>query len=169
MEITMHRQLAAQALDASAFASFGEVLENRGDTRRRDFSLQFAQANNPRLWVNRLSASPPGPVLVNEMERHPNSAQTFVPMHAGRCLVVVALSDEEGNLDGTSVRAFITDGSQGVTYRPNVWHYSFTSLDGPNEVVVIMGHMDQRTDTEVRVMHEPVHVSWARSESDDRL
>ncbi|MFC4275132.1 ureidoglycolate lyase [Achromobacter aloeverae] len=163
----MYKQLAAEALTSSGFAQFGEVLENRGETRRRDFSLQFACANNPRLWVNRIDACSPDGVLVGEMERHPNSAQTFVPMRAGRCLVVVAMSDERGNLDGASVRAFITDGAQGVTYRPNVWHYSFTSIDGPNEVVVIMGHSGQQTDTVLRTVSEPVRVSWPGSKDDD--
>lgn len=163
----MHKQLAAEALTSSEFAQFGEVLENRGETRRRDFSLQFACPNNPRLWVNRIGASPPDGVLVGEMECHPNSAQTFVPMRAGRCLVVVAMSDAGGNLDGASIRAFITDGYQGVTYRPNVWHYSFTSIDGPNEVVVIMGHTGRENDTVLRTVSEPIRVSWPGSENDD--
>lgn len=156
----MDRQLAAEKLDSRGFAQFGEVLENRGDTRRQDFSLQFAQANGPRLWVNRINPCGDAPITVREMERHPHSPQTFIPMRGGRCLVVVGLPAANGALDPATIRAFITDGSQGVTYRANVWHFAFTAVDGPNEVAVIMGYTGRDDDTVLVSLDERIAITW---------
>jgi ureidoglycolate lyase len=43
-------------LSADAFEVYGEVLENKTDQRRRDFSMPFAgldAGTTPRFWVNR--------------------------------------------------------------------------------------------------------------------
>ncbi|OWT80402.1 ureidoglycolate lyase [Achromobacter sp. HZ28] len=156
----MDRQLVAEALDGRGFAQFGEVLENRGDTRRRDFSLQFAQENGPRLWVNRIEPCARAPIIVREMERHPHSAQSFIPMRGGRCLVVVGLSAADGALDPATIRAFVTDGSQGVSYRPDVWHFAFTAIDGSNEVAVIMGYSGRGDDTVLTSLDERIEITW---------
>ncbi|MFJ3046792.1 ureidoglycolate lyase [Herbaspirillum chlorophenolicum] len=154
----MYRQLDVEPISAEEFAAFGEVLENKTTVRRRDFSLQFGADNGPRLWVNRIPKVGGSPVRVDEMESHPYSAQTFVPMQQGRCLVVVAPPDGNGRPDLAGMRAFLTEGGQGVTYRPHVWHYTFSSVDGPNEVVVIMGYSGRGDDTVVVRLDEPVDV-----------
>ncbi len=154
----MYRKLAAEPISAATFAPYGEVLENKTALRRQDYALQFAGATRPRLWVNRLAQVDTFPVLVDQMESHPHSAQTFVPMQGGRCLVAVALSGSGGHPDLSTLRVFLTDGGQGVTYRPNVWHYTFSSIDGPNEVVVIMGYTGRDDDTVVVTLSEPVEV-----------
>ena len=157
----MHKQLAAEPISAERFAAFGELLENKTDLRRQDFNLQFASDNRPQLWVNRLPQVADPVVLVDMMESHPHSAQTFVPMQAGRCLVVVAPGGADGRPDLGALRAFLTQGGQGVSYRPNVWHYTFTSVDGPNEVVVMMGHTGRGDDTVIAHLEQPVEVTIA--------
>jgi len=154
----MSKQLAVEPLTGESFAAFGEVLENKTAVRRRDFKLQFATDNGPRLWVNRINRLEENPVRVQEMECHPHSAQTFVPMQPGRCLVVVALSGSDGKIDLSSMRAFLSSGGQGVTYRPHVWHYTFSSMDGPNEVAVIMGYTGRDDDTALIQLETPVEV-----------
>jgi ureidoglycolate lyase len=101
------------------------------------------------------------------MESHPYSAQTFVPMQPGRCLVAVAFSGPDGKPDLSTLRAFVTEGGQGVSYRPNVWHYAFTSLDGPNEVVVIMGYSDRGGDTVIERLTQPVEISFSGEGHDE--
>jgi len=162
METDMHEKLIAEAISAEKFAPYGELLENKTTEKRQYFSLQFADANNPRIWVNHLPKLDATSIILNEMESHPFSAQTFVPMHGGRCLVAVALSGSEGKPDMSTLRAFLTDGGQGVTYRPHVWHYAFTSIDGPNEVVVIMGYTGRNDDTVIVTFSEPVEVPLAQ-------
>ncbi|SCU94671.1 LANO_0E07624g1_1 [Lachancea nothofagi CBS 11611] len=63
---------------------------------------------------------------IKVLEKHPFSSQTFVPM--GRCadnlayLVVVALPDNQGGPDLSTLKAFTCKGSQAVTYGAGVWH-----------------------------------------------
>lgn len=147
--------IAAEPLTEAAFCAYGEIVENRTGLRRRDLSVPFQAtdvAAAPALWVNRLEQHGSSGIHIDRMECHPHSAQTFVPMHLSRCLAVVALSDGDGKPDLGSLRAFVTQAGQGLCYRPAVWHYAFTSLDGPNEVVVIMGSAGGDGDTIV----EPV-------------
>lgn len=154
----MYKQLAAEPISADNFAVFGELLENKTDQRRRDFHLPSAGIYRPQLWVNRLPRVSDALVLVDVMESHPYSVQTFVPMQPGRCLVVVAPMGENGKPDMAGLRAFLTQGGQGVSYRPNVWHYTFSSIDGPNEVVVMMGYTGRGDDTVLETLATPVQV-----------
>lgn len=152
--------ITAERISEAGFAPYGELLENKSERRRRDFSVHFAESAEPleqKLWVNRLPRHPGAPVRIDVMETHPHSAQTFVPMQPGRCLVVVALSDGAGKPAWSTLRAFVTEGGQGVAYRPGVWHFAFTSLDCPNEVVVLMGYTG-RDDTIIEHLPHDVEV-----------
>ncbi len=104
----MNRQLTAEQISAEKFAEFGELIENKTNQRRKDFFLQFANANAPQLWVNRLFQTSEFPIYIDVMERHPYSAQTFIPMQAGRCLTVVTHTDINGQPDVNQLRAFRT-------------------------------------------------------------
>jgi ureidoglycolate lyase len=65
---------------------------------------------------------------VTLLEKHPGSTQVFIPMGgATRFLVVVALGGDEPDL--ATLRAFVAGGSQGITYRPGVWHHPIIALD----------------------------------------
>jgi ureidoglycolate lyase len=155
-------QLSAEPISAERFSKYGELLENKTEQRRRDFSVQFEAGPglSQQLWVNRLPRSPEAGILVDVLECHPFSAQTFVPMNPGRCLVVVTLTGSDGKPDLSTLRAFLTEGGQGVSYRANVWHYAFTSLDGPNEVVVIMGYSGRGDDTVIEQLEQQIEISF---------
>ena len=159
----MMMQIKAEPISSAGFAAYGELLENKTDQRRKDFTVQFATYPDiaPQLWVNRLARCTDTAVLIDVMENHPYSAQTFVPMQPGRCLVVVALGGADGKPDLSTLRAFVTAGGQGVSYLPKVWHYTFSSLDGPNEVVVIMGNTGRGDDTVIEKISRPVEVVFS--------
>jgi ureidoglycolate lyase len=155
-------RLSAESLSASAFAAYGEVLENKSGQRRRDFNLPFEQIDTgakAHLWVNRLPRCRTAAIEVDAMECHPRSPQTFIPLQSVPCLVVVALSGKDGQPDPSTLRAFVSKGGQGIAYRPSVWHYTFTSLGGPNEVVVIMASTGREDDTVIARLEPPVKVS----------
>lgn len=144
-------RIQAQTIDPDSFAAYGEIIQHAGDKRRHDLAVPFATAGRPlnqAIWVNKLGRHPDRSVAVDLLERHPYSAQTFIPLQPSRCLVVVALSDPAGQPDLETLRAFVTRQGQGVAYRPSVWHYSFTSLDTANEVAVIMGDSGGQDDTQ---------------------
>src|SRR5699024_12383690 len=57
---------------------------------------------------------------LHEHDRHPLGTQAFIPMEGEVFVVVVALGDDKPDL--STLRAFITNGEQGVNYHRNVWH-----------------------------------------------
>jgi ureidoglycolate lyase len=88
------------------------------------------------------------PLRVKWMERHPYSSQTFIPHDLGRYLVLVAPCADNGDPFIDQLQAFVADASQGVTYRPDVWHHPFTALDRPSECFVL--RYDDGTDSDTQ-------------------
>jgi ureidoglycolate lyase len=136
----------AQPLTRAAFAPFGDVLIPDGADRRRyiDLATEAEPPMLPRLWVSQGAAVATLPVQVKLLERHPWSAQSFVPLTAARFLVVVGHAAADGSPDIATMRAFVSAG-QGVSYRRNVWHHGMTALDPGAQFVVLMataGHPD---------------------------
>jgi ureidoglycolate lyase len=120
-------EITTEPLTATGFSAFGEVIEHEGDQRRIDFSVPFQRTSmhtTPALWVNSLKTHQASSLRVEILERHLYSAQTFIPLGPSRCLVVVALSGAHRKPDLGSMRAFVTLGGQGISYRPSVWHHA---------------------------------------------
>lgn len=140
-----------EPLTAAAFAPFGIVVAHASAGRRHFFpeALDHSpEAAQPSFWVSRVDAATPLPLAVTMMERHPYTAQTFLPLRGGRYLAVVAASDQQGLPELTTVRAFLAAGHQGVTYHRDVWHCGMTVLDAPSEFAVLM-HKTGRDDDDV--------------------
>ena len=154
-------EVTTEPLTATAFSPFGEVIEHTGAQRRADFSMAF-QPNEvptePSLWINSMPAHQASTLRIEVMECHTYSAQTFVPMGTSRCLVVVALAGSDGHPDLRSLRAFVTRGDQGFTYRPGVWHHGMASLAQPSKVAVVMGYTGMRNDTQLWTLAQDVVV-----------
>ncbi|AOB25338.1 ureidoglycolate lyase [Bordetella bronchiseptica] len=143
--------LSASTLSADAFSQYGEVVENRGDTAKRPLSTPFGSARpgvTLGFTVNRLHRQPLDGIRVRTLERHPHSAQTFIPLVPSRHVIVVGLSGPDGALALPTLRAFVTNGRQGVSYRTGVWHYAFTAIDTDSQVAVILGKTGRDDDTE---------------------
>ncbi|WP_176364635.1 ureidoglycolate lyase, partial [Escherichia coli] len=62
------------------------------------------------------------PLTIHELERHPQGTQAFIPKKGEVFVVVVALGADQPDL--STLRAFITNGEQGVIYHRNVWHHT---------------------------------------------
>lgn len=142
--------LHAEPISASAFQPYGDIVENKTELRRRDVPLAFQTHGvelKPEMWVNRLPRHGLSRTVIDVLESHPYSSQTFIPMQPSRCMVVVALSDANGEPDLATLRAFVTKPGQGVCYRHDVWHYTFLSLDSANEVAVTLGTTGRNDDT----------------------
>lgn len=92
----------------------------------------------PVAAVYRIDASTL-PLRIGRLERHPLSSQLFIPMNAGRYLVVTVPSDIKGNLIPAEAAAFVATGSQAINYQPGVWHCPLVALDQPADFVMAMG------------------------------
>ncbi len=74
------------------------------------------------------------PMELHKVERHPLGSQAFIPTSDTPFLIVVA-KDLNGKPDRP--QAFISNGKQGINYRPNTWHGVLTPLYKKSEFLVI--------------------------------
>lgn len=156
-------KIMAQSLISEAFAPFGEVLSTPSDPGRIYFSDGLdngrAAARASLSMVHRL---PIGglPFEANVLERHELSSQTFLPLEAGRWVVIVCPHAASGGPDLAGVRAFIARPDQGVTYRMNTWYHPLIVLDRPARLAVFMWR-DDTSDDEKFVPVTPFTVAAA--------
>lgn len=150
--------LRAEALTAAAFAPYGQVIEcaghdsyaiNAGSSQRFSDLARLESDAAGRLALSIFRAAAQAlPCRLHTLERHPLGSQAFVPLAGQRFVVVVA-----GGPDPGSLRAFVSDGRQGVNFRRATWHHPLLAIDageflvadriGPGdncEVIDIAGH-----------------------------
>ncbi|MBB5500110.1 ureidoglycolate lyase [Paraburkholderia sp. MM5384-R2] len=137
--------LQMERLTRAAFAPFGDVIEldgarrfpiNGGTTERyHDLARVDVVEQGGRPLVSLFRAQPRAlPVEITMMERHPLGSQAFIPLRAGRYLMVVAPA---GEFDAARMRAFWTDAWQGVNYAKGVWHHPLLALDQVSDFIVV--------------------------------
>jgi ureidoglycolate lyase len=146
--VTKPRTLRVQALTREAFRTFGEVIQadgahsykiNRGSTLRIHDLCRVRAMSRGRVLVSFFKALdtvslPFKPAL---LECHPLGSQAFVPRGEAKFLVLVAPAADVPDLE--KLRAFVTDGKQGVNYAPGVWHLPLASFTLATYVVVDRG------------------------------
>ena len=139
------KTLQMERLTREAFALFGDVIEldgarhfpiNGGTTERyHDLAQVDVIGQGGRPLINLFRAQPRAlPVEINMMERHPLGSQAFLPLSDVSYLVVVAPA---GDFDPAHMRAFWTDGWQGVNYAKGVWHHPLLALERVSDFVVV--------------------------------
>lgn len=144
-------ELVAEPLTAEAFAPYGEVIavpESPGRNYYEEALGNLRPAAKPSLSV---ACRPPyigASIGVELLERHEFSSQTFVPVEAGRWLIIVCPHAAGGGPDAAKSRAFVATARQGVTYRPNTWHHGMTVLDKPGTFAVFMWRDGGKGDEE---------------------
>jgi ureidoglycolate lyase len=134
-------ELIPQPLTKEAFASYGDVIDvpqEAGRTYYEEALGNLRPEAKPSLSMSFRVPTPDRPLTSELMERHEYSSQTFVPVDVARWLIVVAPHAAKGGPDMARARAFIANGRQGVTYRPNTWHHGLTTLDQPGRFAVFM-------------------------------
>lgn len=89
------------------------------------------------------------------MERHPDSAQLFLPMGPARYLIVVALGDQQPDL--STLAAFLAQTPQGVNYYPNVWHLPLVAFDQVTDFICFVSEDGSARDCEVAMLPPEEH------------
>jgi ureidoglycolate lyase len=140
------RALKIEPLTKAAFAPFGDVIEtagsdhfmiNNGSTQRfhRLAEVQTATPEDKAIISIFRAQTLQMPLTIRMLERHPLGSQAFVPLKGKPFLIVVApvgdvpVSDE--------VRAFMTDGQQGVNYHLGVWHHPILTIEQEDDFLVV--------------------------------
>ena len=139
-------ELKAEPLTPEAFAPFGDVIDTRtadyfpinaGRTRRyHDLAKVETLGEQARTLISIFVSQPVSlPLELDFLERHPQGSQAFMPLHEERFVVVVAPPGD--SIEPGEVRAFVTDGRQGVNYRAGTWHAIQSVLEREGEFLVV--------------------------------
>jgi ureidoglycolate lyase len=137
--------ILARPIDAAAFAPFGQLLERPSAGVRQDFAADVlnerpASARANLALVRAEAASLP--LSVDTMEHHPHSTQAFFPLDVEEYLVAVCHDDGNGAPDLATLAAFRVRGTQGISYRPRIWHVGMTTLGRPGTFAMLV-HEDR--------------------------
>jgi ureidoglycolate lyase len=138
--------LQVELLTRAGFAAFGDVIAVEGSRhytindgyaeRHHDLARVDVGEAEGRPLINIFRARPwPLPLRVAMVERHPLSSQAFIPLGPAPFLLVVATAGDGPRPDG--LRAFVTDGAQGVNYARGTWHHPVLALDRTTDFLVV--------------------------------
>lgn len=70
------------------------------------------------------------PVVIETLERHPFSTQSFLPLGDTSYLAIVAKSGSDKGPDLDTLSAFLVPSGIGIAYRPDTWHVGMMALGG---------------------------------------
>lgn len=144
---TRQLTIKLESLTSEAFAPFGDVVEiegakhfsiNRGTVERyHDLANVDTSAQDGRTLVSIVCCNEPAtlPYTLPFVERHLLGSQSFIPMDNTPIVVAVAEAGEppaSGNL-----RAFISNGQQGINYHKGVWHMPMLFLNADQRMIVV--------------------------------
>ena len=123
--------LRPQPLTRKKFAPFGDVIEVPTVEPETMNDGRFVRHSN----LARIVAETPGepvigivesrqattlPANIEVVERHRLGSQAFIPLNEFSFVVVVHPPAEQVEVD--ALRAFVTNGRQGINYHPGTWH-----------------------------------------------
>lgn len=140
------RKLIIEPLSKEAFAPFGDVIEtedseffmiNNGSTRRyhKVATVETAQPEDQAIISIFSAQALEMPLTVRMLERHPLGSQAFIPLLGQPFLIVVApLGDAP---ESALVRAFRSNGRQGVNYHRGVWHHPVLTIEKRDDFLVV--------------------------------
>lgn len=138
--------LEPQLLTRERFAPYGDVIEaipdrvaamNTGRFDRFDDLARVEADANGRIAISiaRCRVATSLPYRFDLVERHPQGSQAFVPLTASRFVVVVAPPEE--TVEVRDLRAFVTNGRQGINYHRGTWHMPLIAFDSGQEFLIV--------------------------------
>lgn len=149
-------KIVVEPLTKQAFAPYGAVVEmdgndcfpiNNGRADRYDALCKVdCEGSEKGAVISLVNARRYDfPKTVTFLERHPYGSQAFIPAGEAPFLVVVAVPGE--TVDESTLKAFLTNGKQGINYHRNTWHHVMLT---PFEDVtfVVVDRCDPETNCE---------------------
>ena len=138
------RTLTLEPLTAGTFRPYGDVIGagvagadpmNEARFERYDDLARLTAEGRVGVSIARCRHAASRPVICPMVERHPRGSQAFVPLAGFRFVVVVAPAGAPPSAE--DLRAFLTDGTQGVNYRVGTWHVPLIGLAEGQEFLII--------------------------------
>ena len=140
------RELMPLPLTRERFLPFGDVIEAHGARHEVMNAARFDRFDDLcdveagvggrlRISIARCRSATQFPYRLDVVERHPLGSQAFVPLTPAVFVVAVAPPGESVEPEG--LQAFVTNGRQGVNYRPGTWHMPLVAFEIGQEFLVI--------------------------------
>jgi ureidoglycolate lyase len=138
--------LTAEPLTSQAFSQFGDVIErdgsdffliNNGSTRRyHELANVDVEEQGGKTIISIFEATPlEYPLTIKMVERHPLGSQAFIPLLGNPYLIVVA--EKGDHPKSKNLKAFISNGKQGVNYHKGVWHHPILALVESDQHLIV--------------------------------
>jgi ureidoglycolate lyase len=138
--------LKPEPLTPERFAPYGNVIETSRDSsdamnearfERFDDLCEIDLDDDGRIAVSIARCRTPStlPLRLDMVERHPLGSQAFVPLSP--CQMVIVVAPPEESVDASDLRAFVTNGRQGINYHRGTWHMPLISFDAGQEYLII--------------------------------
>ena len=137
--------LVPELLTRERFAPYGDVIDTsrRGSAamndgrfeRFDDLARVDVAEGETAISIARCRTPAALPLRVERVERHPLGSQAFVPLAPCRMVVVVAPPGEAVAPD--ELRAFVTNGRQGLNYHRGTWHMPLVAFEAGQTFLVV--------------------------------
>lgn len=139
-------KLTPQPLTRERFAPYGDVVESTAiemqpmnEARFERFddlcNIDVDDSGHVAVSITRCRAPTALPLRIVMVERHPLGSQAFVPLKPCRMVVVVAPPGE--TVEASELKAFVTNGRQGINYHRGTWHMPLIAFDAGQEFLII--------------------------------
>ncbi len=140
--------IKAVPMTAESFAPFGFVLETSENSMAAMNEARFERfhdlakidvdsGNDGRVAIGIAVAKVPVnmPHEFDLIERHPLGSQAFIPLSPFSFTVVVAPAGE--SVATADLRAFTTNGHQGINYHRGVWHMPLIATETGQKFLIV--------------------------------
>ncbi len=156
--------LRPQPLTRERFAPYGDVIEsadidkaamNAARFERFDDLCAVDMGDGGRVAVSiaKCRAATSLPYRIDMVERHPLGSQAFMPLSRAKMIIVVA--PPEQSVEAGDLRAFVTNGRQGINYRRGTWHMPLIAFEAGQEFLII-DRAAGEPNCDEHVLDEPV-------------
>ena len=146
--------VTAVPITPERFAPYGDVIVASADSKaamndacfERYSELADVDAGGKKASISIARCKIPMslPYRFDMVERHPLGSQAFMPLSHFVFFVVVAPAAE--SVEPEDLRAFVTNGRQGVNYRKGVWHMPMIALKEGHEFLIVDRGADGNCD-----------------------
>ena len=156
--------LQAELLTPERFALYGDVIETSRETsdamnearfERFDDLCKIDLINDGKIAVSIARCRTPTslPLRLDMVERHPLGSQAFIPL--SRCKMLVVVAPPEESVDASALRAFVTNGRQGINYHRGTWHMPLIAFEAGQEYLII-DRGGKEPNCDMHTLDEPI-------------
>ncbi|PVH29389.1 ureidoglycolate lyase [Pararhodobacter oceanensis] len=153
-----------QPLTSESFAPYGHVAGDRQGVTKSIRGGAVCLTKSPAVFRHDPEATEfaldfydveaaSSALRITQAERHPHSAQMFVPMFVASYLVIVW----EGHPDASAARGFIGGPEDLVIYHPGVWHHGIIALGTRGRFASTMWRVPGGSDVEFLTLETALH------------